>query len=291
MPAPSQPDSLREIQQAIAGTLQRRLAPGEKMQRSSAAVAEHFIKPNDRLTSFERLQIYNQQYWWRVTASFQEDFRGLLAVLGQRKFEKLATAYIEECGSMSWNLRDLGQALEGYILQHPELVAPHQQLALEMGQVEWARVIAFDGPEKPPLDPKRLGSDPEKLRLNLQPYITLVELNHPVDELLGRLKKRNIETGSASNAFSGTATRRRPLRLSSKAASEPIYLAIHRVDLSVYFKRLEPGAYRLLAALREGATLSDACGAAFGEEVPPNAAEKIQSWFAAWMRFGWLVNR
>jgi len=30
---------------------------------SVAEEAESFIKPNDRLTSFERLEIYNRQYW------------------------------------------------------------------------------------------------------------------------------------------------------------------------------------------------------------------------------------
>ena len=40
----------------------------QRMQRwrATAEVAARFIKPNDRLNSFERLQIYNQQYWWRL---------------------------------------------------------------------------------------------------------------------------------------------------------------------------------------------------------------------------------
>lgn len=281
--------SLAEIQRAIAGTLMRPLAPGERMQRDSAAVANRIIKPNDRLSSFERLQIYNQQYWWRIMASFRDDFRGLRAVLGERKFERLGVAYVAACGSMSWNLRDLGQALESFVQQHPELTAPHGQLALEMVRVEWARVIAFDGPEKPPLDPARLGAAPERLRIGIQPYVTLLELTYPVDRLLGRLRKRNTDAASASNAVS-SSTRRRPIRLSGRPEPEPIHIAVHRVDLLVFYKRLDPGAYRLLQALRGGATLADACEAAFPGDVPANATEKIQSWFATWMRFGWLVR-
>ena len=267
----------------------RPLAPRERMRRESKAVADRIIKPNDRLTSFERLQIYNQQYWWRIMASFRDDFRGLRAVLGERKFERLGVAYIEACGSTSWNLRDLGQALEPFVQQHPELTAPHEQLALEMIRVEWARVIAFDGPEKSPLDPAKLGAAPERLRIGLQPYVTLLELFHPVDRLLGRLRKRNTETGSASNAVSST-TRRRPIRLLAKPEPQPVHIAVHRVDLLVYYKRLEPAAYRLLLGLRGGATLADACEMAFAGDVPADAATKIQSWFATWMRFGWLVR-
>jgi hypothetical protein len=290
MPAPSQPDSLREIQRAIAGTLMKPLAPGEFMQRDSAAVAARLIKPNDRLTAFERLQIYNQQYWWRLLSSFREDYRGLRAVLGERKFERLAVAYLEACGSTSWNLRDLGQALEPFVREHPQLVAPHTDLALEMIRVEWARVIAFDGPEKPPLDPTKLGRAPDRRRLDLQPYLTLLTLAYPVDQLLGKLRQRNIETGSASNAVSSSA-RRRPIRLASRPALQPVHLAIHRVDLAVYYKRLEPAAYRLLTALRAGATLADACEGAFAGDVPADAAAKIQGWFATWTRLGWLCVR
>ena len=133
--------SLAEIQRAIAGTLMRPLAPGERMRPESKAVANRIIKPNDRLSSFERLQIYNQQYWWRIMANFRDDFRGLSAVLGERKFERLGVAYVAACGSTSWNLRDLGQALEPFVQQHPELTAPHEQLSLEMIRVEWAREI------------------------------------------------------------------------------------------------------------------------------------------------------
>ena len=286
-PAPS----LLDIQRAIAGTLMRPLAPGERMRRDSTEVANRLIKPNDRLTSFERLQIYNQQYWWRLMASFQEDFRGLMAVLGERKFERLAVAYLEENGSTSWNLRDLGAGLEAFIHQHPQLVAPHLALAVEMIRVELARVQAFDGPELPPLDPAKLGAAPERLRLGLQPYITLLELWHPIDDLLSRLRRRNTETGSVSNAVAATTSRRRPIRLSARPGKTPIYLAVHRVDLGVYYKRLDPAAYRLLHSLRSGDTLADACEAAFAGDVPPDAPEKIQGWFATWMRFGWLVRR
>jgi hypothetical protein len=216
-----------------------------------------------------------------------------MAVLGERKFERLAVAYLEKCGSTSWNLRDLGAGLEAFIRERPELVKPHEALSAEMIRVELARVQAFDGPEKPPLDPAKLGAAPERLRLGLQPYITLLELTYPVDEMLGRLRKRNTETASVSNAVSAATSHRRPIRLSACPGKAPIHIAVHRVDFGVYYKRLEPGAYRLLQALRGGAALADACETAFAgtNEAPERAAEKIQAWFASWTRFGWLVRR
>ena len=277
----------------MAHAIMRPLTPGEGMQRENAEVAARIIKPNDRLDSFDRLQIYNQQYWWRLLGNFGEDFHGLRAVIGPRKFDRLATAYLESCPSMSWSLRDLGEKLESFIAEHPEFVAPHEKLAGEMVRVEWARIVAFDGEERPRIDPGRIAKiAPEKLKIGLQPYISLIEMWHPIDDLLGKLRNSAIETGSVSNAVAATRTRR-PKRLLARPRKAPVYLAVHRHELAVYYKRLDPAAYRLLVALREGETLDAACSAAIegSKELPEQSAAKVQAWFANWMRLGWLCTR
>src|SRR5260221_11348522 len=70
-----------------------------------------FIKPNNRLTSVERLEIYSRSYWFRVLDSLHDDFPGLRAVLGQRAFHRLARAYLPACPSRSFTLRNLGSRL------------------------------------------------------------------------------------------------------------------------------------------------------------------------------------
>ena len=284
---------LHDLQRAMAQAIMRPLTSSEGMRRDNAEVAAQIIKPNDRLDSFERLQIYNQQYWWRLLGNFGEDFHGLRAVIGQRKFDRLATAYLESCPSMSWSLRDLGGKLEGFIAEHPEFVAPHEKLAGEMVRVEWARIVAFDGEERPRIDPARIAKiAPEKLKIGLQPYISLLEMWHPIDDLLGKLKNAAIDTESVSNAVAATRTRRRK-RLSARPRKEPLHLAVHRHELAVYYKRLDPAAYRLLTALRDGETLDAACAGALAgaKELPEQSAAKVQAWFAHWMRLGWLCAR
>ena len=296
---PRKPARLADIQRLMAQAIMRPLSARDEMQpvwangTRTSAVAARIIKPNDRLESFERLQIYNQQYWWRLLGSFAEDFRGLRAVLGERKFDRLAVAYLESRGSTSWNLRNVGQHLPGFLDEQPDLTAPHTALAIDMVRVEWARVEAFDGPALPPIDPQKIASRaPDRLRFRLQPYITLLALHHPIDHLLRKLRQANIETSTASNAATG-ARRRRPVRLSARASREPVHLVVHRHDLSVFYKRLDPEAYLLLSALRDGATLDAACGAAFADarEFPAQSAEKIRRWFAQWTQLGWLCGR
>ncbi|MEQ1862380.1 MAG: DNA-binding domain-containing protein [Chthoniobacteraceae bacterium] len=276
----------------MSGALMRPLTGSDGMQRSNAAAAEQLIKPNDRLTSFERLQIYNQQYWWRLLGCFGEDFRGVRAVLGERSFEKLAVAYLDARGSTSWSLRELGQHLPAFIKSRRSLTAPHTALAFDMARIEWARILAFDTAALPLIDPLKLARrDPATLRLKLQPYVELLELRHPVDQLLKKLRESNLETASASNAVTA-ARRRKPRLLRAKPASQPILLAVHRVDFLVYYKRLDREAFALLGGLRDGATLADACERAFAKSklTADEAATKLREWFNVWTRLGWLAR-
>src|SRR5213080_1964327 len=86
-----EPLSLGEIQRRVAKVVMQPLARDEHMRqrmldrRSVSREAEALIKPNRSLSSFERLEIYNRQYWFRILSCFTEDFPGLRAVLGDRR--------------------------------------------------------------------------------------------------------------------------------------------------------------------------------------------------------------
>ena len=282
---------LAELQRAITGALLKPLQADESMTAANRAVAEQFIKPNDRLTSFERLQIYNQQYWWRLLGAFGEDFGGLRAVLGEKKFDKLATAYLEQHGSTSWTLRNLGSKLVEFLEANPRLTHPRTALALDVARVEWARVLAFDEPSRKVVAPEKLARTPaDRLKLALQPYIVLLELSHPVDELMRRL--RRAEFSAVSNAV-GSSGKKRARTITVRRSRQPVFLAVHRLDYSVYFKRHDPEAHALLVALRDGATLGAACETAFAgsKEPPEKCAAKIREWFSRWAEFGWFCER
>jgi hypothetical protein len=278
----------------MAGVIMQPLTDTDEMQSDAAEIANALIKPNDRLTAFARLEIYNQQYWWRLLGNFRDDFPGLCAVLGEKRSDQLAIAYLAAHGSTSWNLRDLGQNLVPFIRAQPAHTAPQTQLAFEMASVEWARVVAFDGPALAAIDAASLAqAAPDPLRLRLQPHITLLQLTFPIDDVLRRLKTLRADSDTASNAISSARAPRRR-RLSATRAPKPIHLVVHRLDCSVYYKRIEPEAFRLLTALQRGEPLGDACELAFFGASPraqKQAAKLVHKWFATWTRFGWLCRR
>ena len=126
------------------------------MEKCVTEFARNLIKPNDCLTSFERFQIYNRCYWFRVLDSLYDDFPGLLAILGNRKFLKLVTAYLVRHSSSSFTLRNLGSHLESFMAEEPERIVPHAEVSLDMVRFEWAQIIAFDGPSEKTISPGSL---------------------------------------------------------------------------------------------------------------------------------------
>jgi hypothetical protein len=285
----------------MSNALFRPLTPRWEMQKrwtdgsAMAEVASEFIKPNDRLSSFERLEIYNRQYWFRVLDCLYDDYPGLRAVVGEAKFLKLARAYLARYPSDSYTLRDLGNRLEQFLHDEPDLAAPHQELALDMVRFEWAQVVAFDGPAKEPITPDEiLDTPPDKLKLGLQPYLSLLELDFEVDDFLIAIKKRDSDAlrGEASNAMKAAPKAHRRLKRIRLPKRSKIYLAVHRHDNVLYYKRLEAEAFAVLRLLGCGLTVEEACVEAISHSSRTEIdwPTQIKEWFDTWSTLGWFCR-
>jgi hypothetical protein len=273
--------SLLEVQRQMASAVMKPLTARGRMQRSSSPAADELIKPNDRLSGFERLSIYNRQYWLRVLDSLAEDFPGLRAVLGARRFRRMSQAYLAACPSHSFTLRNLGSRLAEWLQANPRWLQPHTRLALDMAALEWAHIEAFDGPQHPAITVEELLRAGPDIQLHLQPYISLLQLCYPVDDLLLAVRRKR-RCGKMICAMSNPAS----------ARGVKIFLAVHRVEYSVHYKRLEPEAFRLLTAIRAGADLQRAIEAAFphDERDEERQAGKLKEWFALWQSLGWFCS-
>src|SRR5258708_2934702 len=182
--------NLDQLQRTVFEVIRQPLTASERMRartldgRSTKKIVDEIIKPNSRLTSVERLEIYNRVYWFRILSSLAEDFPGLRGVIGQRKFDKVLLAYLTELPSESFALRNLGSRLEAWLRDHLELVPKVGRLALDMVRLEWADIEAFDNADCPKLtegDLRHLEDDPV---LHLQPHLQLLDLAYPLDDLL-----------------------------------------------------------------------------------------------------------
>jgi len=291
---------LRQFQRVMAEALFRPLTARDRLQpawsdgRTTASVAADFVKASPGLGSVERLEIYARSYWFRVLDCLYEDYPGVRAILGQRRFMKLCTAFLAQYPSASFTLRNLGSRLPEFIEAEPSLSAPRTALAGDMARFEWAQVVAFDGPSRPPLSQDDiLDAGPARLRVALQPHITLLECAYPVDELTLALKKRDSALrGEASNTLTAMPSSRATRRPTLPRKAGRVFVAVHRQENVLFFKRLEPEAYAILTALRDGRTLSAACAAALRDADPAvDWAARVREWFQTWQALGWFSRR
>ena len=286
--------NLLELQRCMSQDVMRPLTPDFAMQAmteqgfSSEEIAASYIKPNSALTSFERLEIYNRQYWFRVIDAVSEDFPALRAALGRERFDSVVLAYLRENPSTSFTLRNLGARLPAWLASYPELGGPQHALAVDVARLEWAYIEAFDGASLMPLgweDFAALGRDST---LRLQPHLQLLDLQYPVDDVVLAVHKVTPAIDIVSNAVS---ERRQSSEVTLPEVSRSnVYLAVHRFDDSVYYRRIEREEFLLLAGLRDGDSIATAIERAFeGSKLAPDLqAARIQDYFAHASELGWF---
>jgi hypothetical protein len=289
---------LEELQRTMCAAVMQSLTAEEEMQpvdttgrwngRAMDDVAADFIAPNDRLTAFERLEIYNRQYWFRLQSAFHEDFPALRAVVGPGRFEVLMNAYLAAHPSRSFTLRNLGSKLAAWLAENSQYAGRRAALALDVVLVEWACIEAFDSAERRSLNAEEVASVSGDSQLSLQPHVQLLQLSYPADDLVLEMHQRERrETSEAGTRPElDEEEESAPLRL----RKHPTWLAVHRSDFSLYYKRLSAPEYRMLTGLREGLTLAEALETGFAGSHLSVATQlgRVREWFAAWAQLGWI---
>ena len=291
--------NLEQLQRTFFELIRQPLTSKDRLRtrtadgRSIKALADQLITPSATLTSFERLELYSQGYWFRILEAFDEDFAGLRAVVGKPRFERLARAYLADCPPDSFDLNRLGNRLEAWLTEHPRYTHYRQRVALDMVRLEWAKIKAANGGEYPRLtatDLASLGagsgsSSDEGPTFELQPHLRLLHLGYPVDELLMRIDEPEPQSGVRLKR----RERARRLRVPRARA---VHLAVHRQGATVYCKTLEPGAFVLLRALQDGSHLSSAIQAcvAGSQEGGEHMVCRLHQWFADWAALGWFCQ-
>lgn len=274
--------TLREIQHRMATAVMQPLTAKDAVPRRLRTEAEEIIKPNDRLSSLERLEIYSRSYWFRVLDSLVEDFPGVRAIVGVREFHALSRDYLVAHPSTSFTLRNLGSRFVSWLEVHAERLNVDHDLVLDMARLEWAHIEAFDAAQHAVIPADAWARGGESAVLRLQPYLRLVRAQFAVDDLL-------LEVRGLQNDNHKIAQWRRQ-RLGQISRQEE-FIVVHRVDHSVCYRRVEREAFRVLEALHDGGTLGEALERAFTDSSQPQDRWPVlvQEWFGLWMRLGWFA--
>jgi hypothetical protein len=286
--------SLADLQRAMASSVMMPLTTDDGMRttaadgRPMAEVASSFIAPNSRLTPFERLEIYNRQYWYRVLGALADDFPALRGVLGEERFSAMSVEYLTAHPSRSFTLRNLGSKLAEWLAQHPEWAGRRHAIAVDVAKVEWAFVEAFDNAEHTPLTLDQVATLDASSRLALQPHVRLLSLQYPADDIaLALHKQEKRQTSEAGVQHEAEVAP--PIRL-ARLRRRPTWVAAHRVDFNVYYRRLDREEFITLAALCNGHPLAEALDAGLADSRVPEARrpQLVRGWFTTWAELGWV---
>jgi len=286
--------SLEQIQREMAHAVMTPLTAADEMRkesrdgRSMEGIAKSFIAPNSKLSSFDRLEIYNRQYWYRVLGALAEDFPALRSVIGSRAFDAVSVAYIDSHPNRSFTLRNLGSRLSEFLAANPHFAGRRADLAVDVARIEWAFVEAFDSAEHEPLTLEQIATLEGGSHLALQPHLQLVELEYPIDDLVLNMhkgeKRQTTEAGLQHEEDDNAPAKLPALR------RKPTWLAAHRVDYSVFYLRLRRGEFHTLRAIRAGQPLAEAIEAGVTTARVPTARrpQLVRQWFTTWAELGWI---
>jgi hypothetical protein len=157
-----------------------------------------------------------------------------------------------------------------------------------VARIEWAFVEAFDSADRTPLTLDQVVTLDAGSCLALQPHLRLVALDYPADDLVlglhGREKRQATEAGVKHEGSHDS-----PAKL-PKLRRKPTWLAAHRVEMQVFYRRIKREEFLTLEAIRQGLPLAEALAAGFADSSirETRRALRVRDWFANWAELGWI---
>ncbi|HED18408.1 MAG TPA: DUF2063 domain-containing protein [Gammaproteobacteria bacterium] len=133
------------------------------------------IAANNGIDVSHRLDVYRNAYYIRLQEALAHDFPVLLAYMGDVAFGREMAAYLKACPSNSPSLRQFGERLPDYLLEHNTL-----QVA-DLARLEWAVLKAFDAADASVLTPEMLQNIPpehwQDLHFELHPSVSVLDVS------------------------------------------------------------------------------------------------------------------
>lgn len=216
----------------------------------TAHEVEAVVTPSRKRSSLERLNVYGNAYFSRLTQCLESIFPTFSQVVGHETFEQFALAYLQQYPSRSYTLNNLGQQFVPFLetTKPPAERQGWEDFLIELAQLEWAIDRVFDGPGyegQACTDFRDLESlAPDifwQCRVTLVPCLRLLAFAFPVNTFLTNIRR------DASTPM---------------PAVEPTWLALTRRDFIVRRVPLTQFQWQVLQGLGNAQTVGEAIEAA-----------------------------
>lgn len=282
------PYSLQSTQEWFASVITQPLVERDSINPISpggtliAEEAARYIVPSPTMRPHQRIQIYNQQYWWRLLNTLHANFPLVTRLFGYQAFnEEIGIPYLHRYPPNHWSLTLLGERLPSWVAEYYK--EPDQPLILNASHLDWAFTASFIAPQPPPLDLNTLMQDnPNHLLTStfyLQPHIHLFKWDYDLLAFRESFLKQEVDYWTEHS-------------FPSLSKGKPYHFALFRtLKNSQAWREITRGEYFLLQLFKKGSSVEAACEAIESQEsaLYEEIASNLQKWIQDWTRLGWLT--
>lgn len=277
------PTALRETQEWFGRVISRRIddqsrinpiAPSGNLIKEEAPF---YIAPSPTLTPARRIELYNQQYWWRLLNTLQESFPLTVRLFGYSAFnESIAKPYLEVYPPNTWSLTPLGDRLADWVEKYYD--EKDKALVLNCVKLDYKYIEAFVDAEYPTLSAENEEALLEKT-LTLQPYVKLFTFPYDLFSFRREMLMQPVEYWVDN-----------PFPVLSKKKKFHFVLSRSR-SLDIGWAEISLPEYLLLEQLKRPQTIMELCNWLEKQkrEIVNLASKNLQTWFQSWTARRWLT--
>jgi hypothetical protein len=226
------------------------------------------------LSTYDRLDVYANAYFYRLLESLAADYKTVHRVLGEEKFHDLVAHYLMRYPSHSPNIGDLGEAFPEFIKGYP--LSEQFPFLHELATLERAIMECLFTHHLPALDVSSFQTKSEEewaaARFVLDPAVRLMSVQWPVDTLW---KSREQPE---------------PLELPGAPDPAPRHLLLYRDDNWVGVSAVDVRPWTALHMLRSGMPLGAVCEALSKQSSGHSETIPAMEWFSSWVATGLVRN-
>lgn len=281
------PDSLKKVQEWFGSIISRpidfenRINPVAPSGQPIAIEACTYITPSPTLAPDQRIQLYNQQYWWRLLNTIHEIYPLVVRLFGYRSFnEILGFPYFVRYPPDTWSLHLVGNQLPNFIAEFYQ--GEDARLVLDSARLDNAFNHGFCAAHTySNLSELAQGGGLNHLLstpLYLQSHFTLIESPYDILTFRREFLKETPEYWLEHDFPNLDHT--------------PTYIAVFRNEYNdVVAELLAPDEFYFLSLFENGTTIDAACEWLENQEndIFEDSAQHLQNWFHKWFLYQWLT--
>lgn len=279
----SVPEKLKTIQQWFGSIISRpidsenKIIPITPLGNPIEKEAAQFITPSPTLKPFQRIELYNQQYWWRLLSCLHESFPCVVRLFGYRGFnEQIGFPYLVKYPPNHWSLNTLGDRLPKWVEE--EYKKKDKNLVLDSSKIDEAYNEIFLSPCKASLSEQSI--DPETLFssiITLQPHVRLFTFDYELFPFRDALLKEEPEYWE-ENDFPEL-----------EKTGKSYFLCYQHPNKSVAWEKIDHAEYALLSRLQTPCSLESAIEwIETDPKLEEEASEHLHQWLQKWIIYRWI---